>query len=65
MKKIQFKLLFIAHILKQFWYDNETQNTCLFLKGRSGLWYMPVGRKCDENEVYQSHWELLSNFYCL
>ena len=69
MKKIQFKLLFITHILKQFigiksqddniikiWYDNETQNTCLFLKGRSGLWHMPVGRKCDENEVYQSHW---------
>lgn len=69
MKKIQFKLLFIAHTLKQFlgiksqddniikiWYDNETQNTCLFLKGRSSLWYMPVGRKCNENEEYQSRW---------
>ena len=69
MKKIQFKLLFIAHNLKQFiglkgkddniikiWYDNETQNTCLYLKGRSGLWFMPVGRKCDEYEKYQSNW---------
>jgi hypothetical protein len=69
MKKIQFKLRFIAHSLKQFfgfksqddniimiWYDTETQDTCLFLKGRSGLWHMPVGRKCKENEEYQSYW---------
>jgi hypothetical protein len=59
MKRI-LKLLLIAHVLKQFlglksqddniikiWYDIETQSTCLFLKGRHGLWVMPEKEKCQ------------------
>ena len=67
MNKLRFKFLFFKHSLMQFlgfkktdvikiWQDEETQNTCLYLKGRSGLYYMPVGVECKENKEVYSHW---------
>lgn len=40
----------------KIWQDEESQDTCLYLKGRSGLWYMPVGRECEENKKVYSNW---------
>jgi hypothetical protein len=69
MKKIHFKFLFYKHSFLQFlgitrtdiikiWQDEETQDTCLYLKGRRGFWYMhlPVGRECEENKKVYSNW---------
>ena len=69
MKKIYFKFLFLKHRALQvlglkdaddftikIWQDGDTQDTCLFAYGRSGLLYLPVGRKCEEGKEYYSHW---------
>ena len=69
MKKLTFKFLFLKHTLMQFlrlkdhddniikiWQDEETQDTCLYLKGRSGVWYMPVGRMCKGDKNIYSNW---------
>lgn len=80
MKKLGFKFLFFKHSLMQFlgiiktdvikiWQDEETQDTCLFIKGRSGLWYMPVGGECDENKKVYSNWIAsiyhMSKYWCI
>jgi len=44
-----------SNVIK-IWQDEETQDTCLYLKGRSGLWYMPVGGECQENKKVYSNW---------
>lgn len=69
MKTIYFKFLFLKHRALQLlglkdaddftikiWQDRDAQDTCLFACVRSGLLYLPVGRKCEGNKNYYSHW---------
>jgi hypothetical protein len=69
MKKLHFSCLYLIHKIMQFvglkdknnhvikiWYDFKTKDTCLYLDGRSGLWFMPAAMKSDDKLKYESHW---------